>query len=293
MRGLYTEDISDKISAERFFEDSEEGFEPRAYDVYKIQLREKTFILKKSDEKEIFIYEHFLKGNTFSVPQFYGSLSIAGENWIVIEYITGSDLREFTGEMAHACAESVSAIMNTYWQKDAEEFESKRQDNRFEQYWKRINKRVNCLKNEPELKAAYEVFLQRQKTCPRTLCNGDFLQFNAIYTKERVILIDWAFGGIMPYSLDIARLIAHGTEDRRIFPFYMNDRYRSIFVKEVYEKLNQKPSWEQYLFDIRLAMLNEYIEFIEEYLIDESYDRDKGFDYYYSEANKLAKEILR
>lgn len=33
----------------------------------------------------------------------------------------------------------------------------------------------------------------------------------------------------MPYSLDIARFIAHGTEDRATFPFYMTDGQKKLF----------------------------------------------------------------
>lgn len=51
---------------------------------------------------------------------------------------------------------------------------------------------------------------------------GDFLQFNAVFHNDK-LTIDWGFGGVMPYSLDIARLIAHATEDKATFPFYMND----------------------------------------------------------------------
>ena len=48
-----------------------------------------------------------------------------------------------------------------------------------------------------------------------------------------------------------------------------------------------------YLADIRLAVLNEYIEFIESDLPDSSQARDEVFDYYSSGALKLAEEILR
>lgn len=183
--------------------------------------------------------------------------------------------------------------MNTYWQNSEEDFEKNKQDDRFERYWKRINKRAECLKDEPELKAAYDIFLERQLTCPRTLCNGDFLQYNGIYNEINVKLIDWEFAGIMPYSLDIARLIAHGTEDRSGFPFYMNDALREIYIWEVYEGLSCKPDKEQYLFDIKLALLNEYVEFLEADLNDISVEREEIYkEDYYRNSVKLAKEIL-
>lgn len=279
------------ISAEQFCDDGEG--EVNRYNVYKITAGDKYYVLKKSDEAEIRIYEHFLNGQGLPAPAYFGSTKWNGEQWILIEYVEGTDLRDYTPDMAIACAESISRIANRYWQEDEAEFARKKQDDRFERYWKRINKRAECLKEEPLLREAYDCFLRRQLTCPRTLSNGDFLQFNAIFWDKKVTLVDWAFGGIMPYSLDIARMIAHGTENRRTFPFYMTEAHKGLFVRRTYELLERRPSYERYLADIRLAVLNEYIEFIESDLPGSSQARDEVFDYYSSGALKLAEEILR
>ncbi|MDE7264596.1 MAG: aminoglycoside phosphotransferase family protein [Anaeroplasmataceae bacterium] len=279
-----------EFTVEQFCDDGEG--EMNWYNVYLITADHKPYVLKKSEVQEISIYQNFLNSNTFKTPIFYGSIEREGSLWILLEYIKGSDLRNFTNEMAYACADSITSIMNAYWQADEKEFQSKKCDNRFERYLKRIEKRSLCLAEEPDLAKAYQMFLERQKTCPRTLCNGDFLQYNAIFCEPYVYVIDWAFAGIMPYSLDIARLIAHGTEERTTFPFYMTDEHRKIYIKEVYKGLIQKPDWEQYLKDIQLSLLNEYIEFIEYELNHPLEERDKVFNYYYSEAKKLVAEIL-
>lgn len=174
-------------------------------------------------------------------------------------------------------ADSITSIMNAYWQKDEREFQEKKHDDRFERYWARIQKRAQCLAGEPELAQAYDVFLQ----------------FNAISHEGSVYVIDWAFAGIMPYSLDIARMIAHGTEERTTFPFYMTDAQRKLYVEKVYKKLKEKPDWERYLEDIRLSLLNEYVEFIEYELHHPEEERDKVFAYYYSHAKMLAVGISR
>lgn len=316
MRGLYLEQVTDRgipfeqlvgdilqnkeacgevgmdtISVERFCDDGEG--EINRYNVYRVQTDGKFYVLKRSDEDEIGIYEHFLKGQGFQVPFYLGNAQWQGKKWILMEYVEGPDLRDFTLEMADACAESLAVIANRFWQEDAAEFEAKKQDARFERYWKRINKRAECLRGEPLLREAYERFLERQLNCPRTLSNGDFLQFNVIYRDGKVTLVDWAFGGIMPYSLDIARMIAHGTENRATFPFYMTGEHKERFVERVYELLEHKPAYERYLEDIRLAVLNEYIEFIESDLNEPSGERDRIFAYYYHHALELAEEILR
>ena len=86
-------------------------------------------------------------------------------------------------------------------------------------------------------------------------------------------------------------MIAHGSEDRRGFPFYMTDRHRAIYIRAVYEKLGHKPDWERYLLDVRLAALNEFIEFIEWELNHPEEERDQVFDFYYNRARTLAEEL--
>lgn len=272
---------------ERFCDST--GEYQRKYNVYKISAGEKVYVLKYSDKMETALYRNFLQGNDFAVPQHYGDTEYDGHVWLLMEYIDGPDLRIFNQEMAVASADTLAEIQNYYWDCEIE-------DGRFVRYWERINRRAECLKKEPEIAAAYNIFLERQKDCPRTLCNGDFLQFNGILHDGRVYMIDWGFGGIMPYALDIVRLIVHGSEMQEDggFPFYMNDELRKIFVHAQYEKLKQKPDWDRYIMDIKLAALNEYVEFLEEDLNDPEVSREEiegGF--YYKRARELASIILR
>ena len=277
------------LKIEQFCEGLVGAKEIRRYNCYKVTTNKEIYVLKKTTIQESEIYENFLSKHSFSVPTYYGKYIDCTNCWILLEFIEGKDLRNFSNEMAYLCAESITEIMNESWM-NKEDYKNIKQD-RFDKYMNRILRRSECLKNEIELKKDYDKFILRQKDCPRTFCNGDFLQFNAIYNKRRVVLIDWAFGGMMPYSLDIARLIAHGTENRITFPFYMNDEQRRIFVDTVYEKLIIKPDYNRYLLDIKLSLLNECIEFIEEDLNHPNEIRDVSFEYYYNTALNLSNEI--
>jgi len=73
----------------------------------------------------------------------------------------------------------------------------------------------------------------------------------------------------------------------------MTDEYRKIFLNSVYDKLLYKPDYNQFIWDVILSSLNECIEFIEEYLNDESDERDEIFVYYYRNAEILADIILK
>lgn len=60
----------------------------------------------------------------------------------------------------------------------------------------------------------------------------DLLPFNVIVSDDRAVLIDWEYGGILPYPSSFARLIAHGEEaEDSLFHMTREDRglrYRSL-----------------------------------------------------------------
>lgn len=67
---------------------------------------------------------------------------------------------------------------------------------------------------------------------------------------------------------------------------------RKVFVQAQYERLRQKPDWDRYIMDIKLASLNEYVEFLEEDLNDPEVSREEiEGGIYYRRARKLAEII--
>lgn len=275
------------LTVERFCDSG--GDYQRKYNVYRITVGGRVCVLKKSDNREITLYRDFLQGRCFAVPEFLGSVAHEGSVWLLMECIEGPDLRRFDREKALACVETLAQVQNAYW-------DSSLDAGRFQRYRERVSRRPACLKDYPELAAAYRLFLARQEECPRALCSGDFLQCNGILRNGKAYMIDWGFGGILPYALDIARLIAHGSErpEPGIFPFYMDGELRSVFVRAHYDRLERRPDWERYLQDIKLAALNEYVEFLEVQINDPETSREemeRGF--YYRRARETAEQILR
>ena len=283
LSGILCRDVG-PVSAEQFCDDGE-GVLNR-YNVYRLTAGDRAYVLKASDSEEVRLYERYLSAPGLPGPRSYGSGTWDGRVWLLLDYVDGPDLRDFADEMTGPCADALASVMDRFW--GAPEAE------RFDRYMERVRRRAKCLADEPVLAAAYELFLDRQRTCPRTLCSGDMLPCNCLFSQGRVILADWAFGGVMPYALDIARLIAHGGDpgSHPPFPFSMTEAQKRDLVEQVYIKLPQKPAWEQYLLDIRLAALNEYIEFIEDALLHPAEPRDRVFDWYYSRAAALAKLLL-
>ncbi len=254
----------------------EEESDVRRFDTYYVLTADNQYVMKLVEDLELSNYKNYLKDSDLPVPKLICSYE-NDKNWILINRIKGNDLTEMTDNLAEAAALSLSKIQNAYWQKCAD-------TSRFNIYWKRILRRAQYVAEDELLRAAYQLFLDRQLTCPRTLSMGDCLLENAISQGSIVYFVDWGFGGIMPYSLDIARFIAHGSEERKPFPYYITDKQKRLFVDLLYDKLDFKPNIDVFIRDIQLSVLNEYIEFME---------ADEDIDGWYSiHARKLAQTIL-
>ena len=259
--------------------------EVREYDAYVITSGCKKAILKKTEKIEADIYKEYLSKGEFNVPHLFGTVQKENETWICIQCIEGNDLRDMTDGKALSAAKTLSAVQMYFWTDRLECSPENTVENRFVTYWRRVLRRASFVADKPVLRKAYQIFLDRQLTCPCTLSSGDFLEYNAVFDGKKVVMIDWGFGGMMPYSLDIARFIAHATETRSTFPFYMTDAQKELFLNEIYEHLKEKITYEQYRFDVKLALLNEYVEFVE---ADEDVD-----NWYITHAEKIALEICK
>ena len=258
--------------------------EVREYDVYVIETDAGKYTLKKTGSKEAQIYAQYLSKGEFHVPQYVGMRQAEDADWICMKYVEGNDMRDMTDETTEKAAETLSKIQSYFWTLSMDKAPENEVEQRFVEYWKRVLRRASSVADDPILRKAYQMFLDRQLTCPCTMSNGDFLQWNVIYDGENVVMIDWGFGGMMPYSLDIARFLAHATETRSTFPFYMNDAQKELFLDRMYEALKTKISREQFNLDVKLATLNEYIEFVE------SEEDEDGW--YLEHAQALAEELL-
>ena len=139
--------------------------------------------------------------------------------------------------------------------------------------------------------AAFALFYDRQKEIPLTLSNSDLLPINILFDGEKATIIDWEFGGFMPYALDIARFYTHATPNGEVTSFRMSEEQKRLFVELMYEGLEVKPAREVFDRDLLLAELNERIEILEYYLNDPSAERTEVFELYYPIARRLADII--
>jgi len=111
--------------------DAPEDF--HSYDVYKTVSAGKRVVIKKANQREAANYERYLKNSSFRVPALLGTAVEGDDLWIMIDEITGSDLRDMTDELAVAAAESIAQLQNAFWNCG--------DTDRFEVYMKRIHRR--------------------------------------------------------------------------------------------------------------------------------------------------------
>ena len=269
------------FTADRFCDDFAD--EHKRYEVFRIVHPRGTFVLKRFNKPERFAAEKAIL-ERFSpdlpVPRVLGFSADS----VLMEYIAGDDLKEMTDESVSAAAASLAEIMNAFPLGDYDRAVADKEIAYRE-------KRLDTLKNEPLLYAAYSRFLDRVREMPLTLANGDLVPINCIDDGKRVYLIDWEYGGFMPYALDVGRFLAHSGE-HAVYPYRMNDTQKTLFCDRIYEALHEKPDRSVFDRDVRLAVFDEWIMIVSWYLKNPDEPKDETFFVYSENAKALAKDLL-
>lgn len=270
-----------EFSADRFCDDFAD--EHKRYEVFRIVHPRGTFVLKRFNKPERFAAEKAIL-ERFSpdlpVPRVLGFSADS----VLMEYIAGDDLKEMTDESVSAAAATLAEIMNAFPLGDYDRAVADKEIAYRE-------KRLDTLKNEPLLYAAYSRLLDRVREMPLALANGDLVPINCIYDGSRVRIIDWEYGGFMPYALDIGRFLAHSGE-HAVYPYRMSDAQKTLFCDRIYEALHEKPDRSVFDRDVRLAVFDEWIMIVSWYLKNPDEPKDETFFVYSEKANALAKELL-
>ena len=270
------------FSAYRFCDDF--ANEHKRYDVFKIIHPLGTFVLKHFDDPDRIAAEkavYALLSGSLPVPRIIGFTDDA----MITSFLEGQDLKEMSDESVTRAAASVAEIMNAFPSGNGYDRAIAEKEIAYRA------ERLENLKCEPLLCAAYKLFLKRIKVMPLTLANGDLVPINCIDTGDRVCIIDWEYGGFLPYALDIGRFLAHSGE-HAVFPYRMTDPQKRLFCDRIYEKLIDKPGREVFDRDVRLAVFDEMIMVLRFYYKDPFVPRDETFSVYFEKADALAKELL-
>ncbi len=257
------------------------------YDVWKIEDNNIAYVLKKTSERELSVYNTFLTSAEYGAPRIYKSLNYCGELFFLMEYIEGHDLRKCDRESLTAVLEVLIYLQNMYWERR----ELQGIGYGFEVSLPGRQKRGKYL-NDADLEQAYEMYLQLYSNIPRTLCHDDFLPFNVLCAKGRATIIDWEYAGILPYPTSLARLIAHGEEDEAAF-FHMTQEDKDYAVEYYFEHLlkDKGINYNDYRRTLDYFLFFEYCEWI---MLGIKYDdtESERFKKYYAKAKEHIKRLV-
>ncbi len=257
------------------------------YAVWKIEEGGVTRVLKKAGKQELDVYDAFLASAECGAPRFYKSVEYDGELFILMEYIEGHNLQKCDRESLTAVLDALIYLQNMYWEKR----ELQGIGYGFEVSLPERQKRGKYL-NDAELERAYEWYLRIYSDIPQTLCHDDLLPFNVLCAKERAVIIDWEYAGILPYPTSLARLLAHCEEDESAF-FYMTQDDKDYAVEYYFEHLLKEKGidYNAYRRTLDYFLLYEYCEWI---MLGIEYN-DTGnerFQKYYAKAKEHVKKLI-
>ena len=235
------------------FVNSEDGEE---YQVWQINADDKKYVLKKAKGFESELYSTLLSTLDRAVPGLVALTDFEGEVFLLTDYIEGVDLRHADRERIKETIDALIYLQEKFWN---------HKDDAGLSYEASLNSRISRGKYlfDPNIEKIYSEYLEIYQRLPRTLCHDDLLPFNVIAGEKGAYLIDWEYGGILPYPTAIARFLAHSDEDENAF-LYMKDEDRRFAIDYYYDNFikHKGISRSEYDRTIDLFMIYEYCEWI-------------------------------
>ena len=257
-----------------------------AYAVWRIDAGSGSYVLKRAKAFELETYRCFFRDKKPYAPAFYGSCAFGGAAYFLMEYCPGEDLRRCEREKLRKALDALIEMQEEFWQRE----ELYGSALTLEQSLAGVENRGRYLGSK-RLEEVYAAFVRIYQTTPRTLCHDDLLPLNLLI-GERAVLIDWEYGGLLPYPTSFARLIAHGREEEGAF-FYMTREDRSFAVQYYYDGLIKKHGipYAEYRRTLDYFLFYEYCEWV---MLGNRYDNrsDERYGYYLKLAEELAAKLL-
>lgn len=225
------------------------------YETFLIYTDKEQWVLKKAEANELEVNQKLAKSNLYlPIPQLIDTFYFKKNNWLLLEYIGGTDLQKLTKQGASRAGIALATITNSFYDENAN---LKKLDNKI----------VHKLEVNSLLHKAYQLYLTRQATIPITFIHDDCLPTNILFDGQNIAIVDWAYGKIGSYVSDIGRLYAFYCNSEQSFnkgfSFLDSDNSKENILLNYYEalspKLTTKISKEQFKRDVSLECLNQYL----------------------------------
>lgn len=252
------------------------------YQVWRIDSGDTRYILKEAEPQEAETYTSILGGLEIdSAPILYQTISAQGKEYLLMEYIEGENLCRCSRPKLTAALDALISLQQKTWNsRTLAEYGYS-----YDQSLRDRQTRGKYL-NDPLLEEIYQAFLTVYQSVPRALCHDDLLPFNVIASERRAVLIDWEYGGILPYPTSFARLIAHGEEQEGAF-FYLTRADRDFAIDYYYDHLLKERgiSYLDWRKTLEYFLFYEYCEWV---FVGHKYDATDGP--YYQKYLPLARQ---
>lgn len=225
-----------------------------AYQVFRLQTDRGWLVLKKTTPMEKEVYETFFREGG-PAPRVYAFGTYEDELYMLMEYASGSTMSRCTRDRLVRTLDALIESQDRWWEDDAHGDAGYG----FSRSWPNRCKRLGYM---GDLTRAYQAYLDAFAAVPRTLCNDDMLPFNVLADEDRAVILDWEYGGILPYPCALARFLAFGEEDDELFRMTAEDK--GFALDYYYEHLLRKKGISRAEFDrtMDLFFLKEYSEWV-------------------------------
>ena len=225
-----------------------------AYQVWKLRTDGGDMVLKKTTPMERQVYETFLADGSFA-PKVFAFGTYENETYMLMEFISGQTMSRCTRSRLIRTLDALIDSQKAWWGNESHADAGYG----FDAVWVSRVKRLAYL---GDLAEGYQAYLDAFSAVPRTLCNDDLLPFNILADEDRAVILDWEYGGILPYPTALARFLAFGEEDGELFR--MSEEDRQFALDYYYDRLIREKGISRAEFDrtMDLFFLKEYAEWV-------------------------------
>ena len=268
------------FEVDRFHYEETKGFYKN---IYKIITKRKTYVLKASKGDEEVIYK-LLNNEVNSVPYYYGSYKYRNKIYTLVDFVNGKNAMKLDRKNLVKIIDAIIDVQNRFWNSNLTVGTS---------FDNALGVRENRLTFLPdELKSAYQKYIDCFKAAHLTFSHEDLLPFNVLINKSQAYFIDFEVAGILPYPTMLARLIAHGEENKNALFFLRKQDYK-FAVEYYYENFikDKGITKEEYLRTMKLFVYNELIEWVYVYNKN-NYEHNEFYGKYYTKALQLSIELF-
>ena len=229
------------------------------YQVWTIDTGIARYILKEAKKDEEETYRLILAElNGSGTPIIYQTIFAEEKIYLLMEYVDGENLCKCNRKKLTLALNALIFLQRKTWN----DHSLAAYGYSFEKSLRSREHRGKYL-NDLVLEEVYEKFMQMYSKVPRALCHDDLLPFNVIASDHRAVLIDWEYGGILPYPTAFARLIAHG-EDTEDALFFMTPEDRTFAIDYYYDNFLKEMgiTYTEWRNTLEYFLFYEYCEWV-------------------------------